>query len=581
MSKLPYANRNQTFTQIKLLSNLVFISMAFSVNVQAARSPTVTYGSYVSHQVNVDVNGQNIADDKTNETTIAINPLEPDNIVIAWRQFAPFEFSIKQGGYGYSFDGGQSWTNGVLPVLPSIERTDPVLDVDSQGNFYFQSLAHGALDRTSIFKSIDGGVTWSEPVHQFSGDKNWLAIDKTGLSSDGTIYSTWRRGGGNTDPNYIPKYFIRSTDGGISYQEPSIALPVPNFGFGKIALGPEGDVYITGIDEDVSSINLIALLRGGYYFLKSLNAKDPNSSPTFSAKQVDMGGYSKTFIASKVPNPLGTDGDVQIAVDHSTGLMRGNIYMMAQTIPLNWVPGSDPLDVNFVRSSDGGETWSLPKRLNDDSPKANSFQWFPMLGVAPNSRIDAVWYDTRNGTGSAPYRFSQLFYSYSWDGGITWSQNQAVTPIFDTYKPSILVAGEESPADKMGDYTQLLSDANGAHIAYPATYNGEQDVYYLNVFPDCDSNKKSDVIDLQERRYGDTNQNHLPDFCENITVVGDIDGDRDVDQNDLNLVTAAKNKPASGANDPKDLDKNGVVNLLDVRKQVLHCTRPRCSINSA
>ncbi len=560
-------------------NSLSLMLMVLCVATQATPSATVPFGSYVSHQVNVDTQGKNIVGDKGNETTIAINPLNPDNMVIAWRRFEPFEPGIKQGGYGYSFDGGQTWTNGVLPVLPSTERTDPVLDVDSQGNFYYQSLAHGALDKVSVFKSSDGGVTWSDPVHQFSGDKNWIAIDKTGSASNGIIYSSWRRGGSNTDPNYLPKYFIRSTDGGISYQEPDAALPIPYFGFGKIAIGPGGEVYVSGIDEDVSSINPIAMLRGGYYFLKSVNAKDPNASPTFSAKQVDMGGHSKTFISPNVPNPLGTDGDVQIVADISTGPMRGNIYMMAQTIPLNWTAGSDPLDVHFIRSTDGGDTWSAPIRLNLDPPNANAFQWFPMLGVAPNSRIDAVWYDTRNGTGTAPYRFSQLYYSYSWDGGVTWSQNQPVTPVFDTFIPSVLVNGEARSADKIGDYTQLLSDANGAHIAYPATYNGEQDVYYLNVFPDCDGNKSSDVKDIDQRRHGDTNTNHIPDTCEAITVKGDLDGDKDVDQRDLNQLLAARNKPALGGQDPRDLDKNGVINAADARKQVLLCTRPRCAVN--
>lgn len=563
------------------ISSLFVATLAIAPGIEAAPSKSIPFGSYISYQVNVDSRGLNIPTDKGNEPTIAINPRNPANIVIGWRKFDAPATGLKHGGYGYSFDGGRSWNSGELPSLPLQNRTDPSLDVDSEGNFYYQSLAIGAPDGASVFKSIDGGANWSEPAFQFYGDKNWLVIDKSGGNSDGYIYSTWRKTVlPNPDPNYIAKYFIRSTDGGLTYQEPDTALPVSNFGFGRLTVGNNGDVYLFGVDETATSTNALGVIRRGHYFLKSTNAKDPAVSPTFSAKKVDMGGDSILFLSAQLdlPNPLGGDGDTQIAVDQSNGTMRGNMYLMAHVAPYNWQPGNDPLDLRFVRSNDGGETWSAPIRINDDSLSPTAYQWFPMLGVAPNSRIDAVWYDTRNGSGNTPYRFSQLYYSYSWDGGVTWSPNQPITPAFNTHLPYTIVNGLEKPSDKLGDYTQLVSDSAGAHVAYSATFNGEQDVYYLNVFPDCNHNKLSDVIDITNRQSGDTNGNHLPDSCENISVIGDLDGDKDVDQLDLNLLLAAKNRPASSPTDPKDLDKNGAINALDARKQVLLCTRPRCAV---
>lgn len=560
------------------LNSLLAASLLVSSAVQAAPAG-VTFGTYKSYQVNVDANGQNTPGDRGNEPSIAINPLDPDNIVVGWRRFDPLALDIKQGGYGYSFDGGLSWHNGVLPVLPSQSRTDPALDVDSQGNFYYQSMAHGSENSSSVFLSVDGGMTWSDPVHQFVGDKNWIAIDKTGSDSDGFIYSSWRHAGSTSpDPGYIPKYFIRSTDGGMSYQEPDTALPVAHLGFGRIAIGPDGDVYLSGVDEDVLSVNSIGIIRSGHYFLKSVDAKDSAASPTFTAKKVDMGGHVLWLYSPTAPNPLGAYGDVQVAVDQSTGPMRGNIYMLAYVHSYDWQEGSDPLDMHFVSSQDGGETWSAAVRINDDAPSTNAYQWFPMLGVAPNSRIDAVWYDTRNGTGAIPARMSQLYYAYSWDGGLTWSQNQAVTPAFNTHLPSHIVDGEERQADKLGDYTHLLSDANGAHIAYAATFNGEQDVYYLNVFPDCNKNAISDVVDVNQGDSRDADANHIPDECEITFVAGDLDADGDVDRHDLSILFAARNQPAIGIDDPKDLDGDGTITALDARQLKLLCTRTRCAV---
>ena len=60
-------------------------------------------------------------------------------------------------------------------------------------------------------------------------------------------------------------------------------------------------------------------------------------------------------------------------------------------------------------------------------------------------------------------------------------------------------------------------------------------------------------------------------------VTGDLDGDGDVDQNDISVIlqyrnTSAENCPAC------DLDSDGIVTVLDMRKAVLLCTRPRCAV---
>ena len=65
------------------------------------------------------------------------------------------------------------------------------------------------------------------------------------------------------------------------------------------------------------------------------------------------------------------------------------------TFPGNLDPGN-LLNVMFSRSTDGGRTWSVPLRFNDDSPDQNVAHWFGTLSVAPDGRIDACWNDTRH-----------------------------------------------------------------------------------------------------------------------------------------------------------------------------------------
>jgi len=37
--------------------------------------------------------------------------------------------------------------------------------------------------------------------------------------------------------------------------------------------------------------------------------------------------------------------------------------------------------------------------------------------------------------------------------------------------------------NKIGDYITIVSDIAGGNVAYTATFNGEQDIYYVRVAP--------------------------------------------------------------------------------------------------
>ena len=73
-----------------------------------------------------------------------------------------------------------------------------------------------------------------------------------------------------------------------------------------------------------------------------------------------------------------------------------------------------------------------------------------------------------------------------------------------------------------------------------------------------------------------------PGSCQTMFTIfptGDLDRDGDIDQSDLNIILSARNTPASGPDDPKDLDGDGQITALDGRKLTTLCTRPRCAVN--
>ncbi|MCA1691995.1 MAG: glycoside hydrolase, partial [Actinobacteria bacterium] len=99
---------------------------------------------------------------------------------------------------------------------------------------------------------------------------------------------------------------------------------------------------------------------------------------------------------------------------------------------LHWVhQGADDPDVGaystvyYRQSTDGGKTWSPRRALPDDAdPKFERGKYIPNISVAPNGRIDATWWDTRDDPGT---RSNDVYYTYSEDNGKTWAKNLRVT----------------------------------------------------------------------------------------------------------------------------------------------------------
>ncbi|MCZ6726478.1 MAG: sialidase family protein, partial [Acidobacteria bacterium] len=407
------------------------------------RSPggIVTRGPFTSVQANVDELGQNIVGDAANEPSIAVDPNDPSRMIIGWRQFDTVTNNFRQAGWAYSRDGGASWT-----FPGSIDaghfRSDPVVGVDNLGVFYYYALGvPGGTDFVNdMFRSLDGGMTWSTPFFACGGDKAWFTIDRTGGQGEGHAYAFWTDffscPGANGNSN-------RSTDGGMNW-DPEVPVPIQ---WGTLDVATDGNLYLIGTGGT------------GFSVLRSSNAQDSGQAMVFDASaSVDLGG---SLVFSAGPNPGGLLGQAWIA----TNPQNGDLYALASVNPA----GADPLDVHFSRSVDGGTTWSAPVRVNDD-PGTSSWQWFGTLSVAPNGRIDVIWNDTRNSAGLD----SELFYSFSTDGGVTWRPNVALSPAWDP-----LIGHPQQ--NKIGDYYHMVSYDDAAHLAYAATFNGEQDVYYLRI----------------------------------------------------------------------------------------------------
>src|SRR5881296_339219 len=418
------------------------------------------FGSFTSFQVNVDANGNNILGDAANECSISVDPTNLSKMTIAWRQFNDVTSNFRQAGWGFTSDGGTTWTfPGVLEN--NVFRSDPVTNSNEIGQFFYLSLqsdVNQSFFCDDLWRSTNGGQSWtllSGERGAGGGDKQWFTIDKTNGPGHGFQYQS--DDGINCSGGGVQ--FQRSTNGGVTWQAPIV---VPNgTDLGTLDVDTNGNLFIGG--EGFSNFSCV----------RSSNAQIGGQTPTFDrSTQVNMGGS----LGSGGINPAGLDGQCFLAIDRSGTATNNNIYMLASVVP----PGRSTTDVMFVRSTDGGQTFSAPRRINDDPVNPNKWHWFGTLSVAPNGRLDSVWYDTRNAANNTD---SQLFYSFSTDGGVTWSANVAVSNAFNPF--------EGYPVqNKIGDYITIVSDSTGGNVAYSATFNfnpirgqHEEDVYYVRVSP--------------------------------------------------------------------------------------------------
>ncbi len=431
---------------------LFCVSVALSaVFCESNWATTVRTPYGISYQVNVDATGNNIPGDAANEPSLCLDPTNPDHIAVGWRQFNTVTDSFRQSGLAYSTNGGLNWVfPGVLE--PGTFRSDPVLASDATGVFYYLGVVFNTNDGSyhcDMWGSTNGGVDWQFRGLAEGGDKPWIAVDKTTGPGRGNIYQLW-------SPYYnfandFNQIFTRSTDGGATWMPATTMANWPHFG--TLDVGPNGEVYTLGVGTDETT----------FWVNRSTNAPDTNATLTFDlTSQVNLGG---PYIFPAGINPVGLAGQAWLAVDRSTGPTRGNVYVLCSVT-------NDPgnmANVMLARSTNGGVTWSDPVRINDDSPTQHAWHWFGALAVAPNGRIDVCWNDTRNDPSN---RLSQLYYSWSEDGGLTWAPNRALSPPFDS---SVGYPMQE----KMGDYIGMVSLNEYACIAYTATFNGEEDVYFV------------------------------------------------------------------------------------------------------
>ncbi len=376
-----------------------------------------------------------------NEPSIAVNPKEPQQLVVAWQINA---------SVAYSTDGGGTWTiaDGTAPKDYRISG-DVSVAFDAAGRALLcyiafdklgtsQYWAHGAT-RNGIFvrRSPDGGKTWepdaasviahnSTPGIPFE-DKPYIVAGTAGPHA-GNVYLGWTQ----FTLTSSDLLFSRSTDGGVTWSQPIKLNSAPGLprddngaleGFHAVA-GPDGTLY--AVWDSGEGIMMAVSHDGGKSF--SHDRRILATGPLYFG----ITGVSRT------------NGFPQIAMDPRGDKKGGKLYVSWS----DYVNGD--VDVFVASSTDHGRSWSAPVRVNNDPIHNGNDQFFQWMAVDPQSgAVNLVFYDRRSNNEGTTVTLAR-----STDGGATFANyawdNEAFAAV----------------GDFLGDYLAIAAFGNKVFAAW-------------------------------------------------------------------------------------------------------------------
>lgn len=341
------------------------------------------------------------------EPSICINPQNPDQIIAG---------SILNRVH-ISNDGGKTWQNEWLSSTKGVYG-DPVVRIGPKGSIYYSHLSNPAgkayaseefLDRIVVQKSVDGGVSFDDGTspendRKKDQDKQWLYVDPV----DGSILMSWTEFDKYNSKDAEDKsriLFSMSTDKAETWSLPvdisdkdGDCLDDDDTTEGAVPVkDKDGNIYVTWAYGD--KIYLDKSGDGGRTWLE----KDIEVADQFGGWALDIPGINRC------------NGMPILGIDRSGGDRDGHLY-------INWSDqknGSDDTDIWFVKSKDGGKTWTQRKRVNDDAP--GKHQFFSWMDVDPvTGYIYIVFYDRRAHSDNA----TDVYLAYSLDGGETFENRK-------------------------------------------------------------------------------------------------------------------------------------------------------------
>lgn len=372
------------------------------------------------------------------EEVVVVNPTRPNNLIAGQNDS---RIGFNHCGYDWSIDGGRSWGDtGTSPPpfwqmflafgVTADACSDPTATFDHNGNAYVGGIFFNILYAPSaifvaksnapiggrfyhtpqpgpfqLYTTTGMGTVASDASWDIFNDKEFIIADsRMGSPKRGRVYVTWTRFNGNTGAGVgmnSPIYFSQSTDGGATWS-PGVEISGSNAAVCTVfsgsadpnacdqdqgshgVVGPDGTIYVVFGNGNTPLPGINQVL-----FTKCPAANDCSQAASWSAP-VKVGDLIGT-------HPIGDPGNA------------GGCPVGRQCLPPNGyrVPEFTSMTISVDRFSNLYITWSDFR--NGDDPGSTCGPLMPWSAATPPCNND-------------------VFYSFSTNGGATWSATRNVTP---------------------------------------------------------------------------------------------------------------------------------------------------------
>jgi len=447
---------------------LAAVAIAPASGASAAPKPTNQVAA-----PNVDVSRRS---GNESETTIAVNPTDPRNIVIVSNIARPPVGMFE----GVSSDGGATWTTSIIGNGDNlgVACCDPSLSFDATGNLFLTYLIRGPQNEfppeVPVALSTDGGasfqviatiarppgLTGSILARGANGRGVFRYVDQPTITTGaGTVWVVFNAGG----PIVASGAPVTGFGQVGAFTPAEIAPNTRDCSYGDVAIGPAGQV-----------IQVCQKGQSGQGDGKLFVNVDPDGlgpqpfGPGRFITQTHVGGFD--YIPPQQERSV--DAEAGLAWDRTGGAHAGRVYLVYTFERQN---ESDNMDILVCFSDDQGAHWSAPIQVNDDATA--STQFLPKISLDPTTGDLAVtWHDAREDLGDLgpgdtdgiPDDDAELWGAFSTDGAATFSSNMRISA-------GVSNATDSGNGIDYGDYIGLSFYGGIAHPAWADNSNSTGD----------------------------------------------------------------------------------------------------------